>query len=610
MADVRLGMEEAGTAPAVSTPDSAPGRGRALIASLVLAVAAALGAWHLKPTATATTAPVARLALSLPASAPAAGLDFPALALSPAGSHLAYVASVDGREQLVLRAFDDPLGTPIPGTEGARSPFFSPDGQWVGFFAGGKLKKVAVRGGEPVSLCNAPNPHGATWMERRIIFAPIVYSGLSEVSEDGGTPRAVTTLDSKRGERAHRWPELLPGGRAVVFTVWTGARWEDSQVVVQSLQTGERRVLVQGGTSARYAPSGHLVYARAGTLMAVPFDHQRLEATGPPVTVVEGVQQASTGAAQFALAGLTWLVYVPGGVQGSESSLVRVDRQGRAVPLSAAGRAYFSPRVSPDGKRVVLEIAGASTDLHILDLADDRLTRVTFEASNTFPVWTPDGKRVAFQSNRAGALNLFWKPTDGSGPEERLTSGEYADVPCSWSADGRLLAYHKVHPESGRDLWVLPIDGDRKPRLVLGGKANEGTPAFSPNGSWLAYTSDESGRSEIYVQPFPGPGGKWQISTDGGTEPVWARSGRELFFWSGDRMMAAPIAGEREFAAGKPVLLFEGHYERPFARPNYDITPDGRHFVMVKGPALESRASQLSVLLEWAQALKAQTRAR
>jgi serine/threonine-protein kinase len=607
-ADVRLEMEEAGQAPAASTKGPAGRRGLALIASLVLAAAAALGAWHLKPAAPAKLIPMARLALSLGSSAPLAGLDFPALALSPAGSHLAYVASVDGRERLVLRALGEPLGMPIPGTEGARSPFFSPDGQWVGFFAGGKLKKVAVRGGEPVSLCNAPNAHGATWVGRRIVFAPIVYAGLSEVSEDGGTPRAVTVLDSEKGERAHRWPELLPGGRAVVFTIWTGARWEDSQVVAQSLQTGERRVLVQGGTSARYAQSGHLIYARAGTLMAVPFDHQRLEVTGPAVPVAEGVLQANTGAVQFALSGLTWLLYMPGGVQGNESSLVRVDRLGRAVPLSAARRAYFSPRVSPDGGRVVVEIAGASTDLYVLDLQDDRLTRLTFEASNTFPVWTPDGKRVGFQSNRAGPLNLFWKPADGSGSEERLTTGEHADNPSSWSPDGRLLAYHKVHPKTGRDLWVVPTDGDREPGIVLASQANEGTPAFSPTGSWLAYTSDESGRSEIYVRPFPGPGGKWQVSTEGGTEPVWARSGRELFFWSGDRMMAAPIAGDREFSAGKPVPLFEGRYERPFARPNYDVTPDGRYFVMIKGTGLEPRASQLNVLLGWAEGLRPQTR--
>ena len=609
-ADVRLEMEEAGTVPAASTKGPASHRGLALLTALALAAAAALGAWHLKPAAPAKPTTVAHLTLSLASTAPAAGLDFPALALSPAGSHLVYVASVDGRERLVLRALEEPLGTPIPGTEGARSPFFSPDGQWIGFFAGGKLKKVTVRGGEPVSLCNAPNPHGAAWGDHRIVFAPVVYAGLSEVSEDGGTPRAVTALDSRKGERAHRWPEVLPGGRAVVFTIWTGARWEDSQVVVQSLQTGERRVLVQGGTSARYAPSGHLIYAQGGTLMAVPFDHQRLEVTGPPVPVAEGVLQASTGAVQYALSGLTWLLYVPGKVQGTENSLVRVDRQGRAVPLTAAAKAYFQPRVSPDGRRVVVEIAGASTDLYVLDLADDRLTRLTFDASNTFPVWTPDGKRVAFQSNRAGPLNLFWKPADGSGPEQRLTTGEHADNPSSWSPDGQLLAYHKVHPETGRDLWVVPTDGDRQPRLVLAGQANEGTPAFSPNGSWLAYTSDESGRSEIYVRPFPEPGGKWQVSSDGGTEPVWARSGRELFFWSGDRMMAAPVAGDREFSAGKPMPLFEGRYERPFARANYDVTPDGRYFVMVKGTGQESRASQLNVLLGWAEGLKPETRAQ
>ncbi|MGH7536403.1 MAG: hypothetical protein ACREMG_12610, partial [Gemmatimonadales bacterium] len=381
--------------------------------------------------------------------------------------------------------------------------------------------------------------------------------------------------------------------------VWHGARWEDSQIVVQPAGGGERRVLIQGGTLARYAPSGHLIYARAGALMAVPFDLRRMEVTGEPVPLVEGVRQASTGAAQFALAGLTWLAYVPGGLQPNEGSLVLVDRQGKAAPLPAPARPYFSPRVSPDGQRLVLEIAGASTDLYLYDLADGRLTRLTFEASNTFPVWTPNGQRVAFQSNRAGPLNLFWKRADGSGPEERLTTGEHADNPNSWSPDGRLLAYHRVHPETGRDIWVVPVDGDREPRLFLSGPANEGTPAFSPDGRWLAYTSDESGRIEVYVQPFPGPGGRWQVSNGGGSEPVWSRNGREMFFWQGDRMMAVPVSGSSEFAAGRPALLFEGHYERPFARPNYDVYPDGLRFVMIKGSEQESRAHRLNAVLNW-----------
>ena len=337
--------------------------------------------------------------------------------------------------------------------------------------------------------------------------------------------------------------------------------WTNAQVAVQSVVTGERRNLIQGGTQPRYAPSGHLVYAQGGNLMAVPFDPQRLAVTGAAVPVVEGVLQSPTsGAAQYSFSATGSLVYVPGGVQATQSRLVWVSRNGAEQPLAAPAHAYQYPRLSPDGRRVAVGIAEQETQVWLYDLSRETLTRLTFEGNvNSYPAWTPDGKRIAFQSNKEGPQNIFWQLADGSGGLERLTTSEYIQAPMSWSPDGQLLAFIEVNPTTGYDIWVLRLS-DRKAQPFLRTPFNESAPRFSPDGRWLAYVSDESGRYEIYVQPYPGPGGKWQISTEGGTEPVWNPNGRELFYRSGDKMMAVDIATQPGFAAGKPRMLFEGPY--------------------------------------------------
>ena len=384
----------------------------------------------------------------------------------------------------------------------------------------------------------------------------------------GGTPQPLTRLE--KGEISHRWPEFLPGGKAVLFAAGaTAINFTNAQVAVQSVGTGERRNLIQGGTHPRYAPSGHLVYAQGGSLMAVPFDPQRLTVTGAAVPVVEGVLQSPvTGAAQYSISATGSLVYVSGGVQSAQSRLVWVSRNGAEQPLAAPAHAYLSPRLSPDGRRVAVAIAEQETQIWLYDLSRETLTRLTFEGNaNHYPVWTPDGKRIAFQSNKEGPPNIFWQLADGSGGLERLTTSEYIQAPMSWSPDGQLLAFIEVNPTTGYDIWVLRLS-DRKAQPFLRTPFNEAAPRFSPDGRWLAYISDESGRYEIYVQPYPGPGGKWQISTEGGTEPVWNPNGRELFYRSGDKMMAVDIATQPGFAAGKPRMLFEGPYEpTPITNP-------------------------------------------
>jgi Tol biopolymer transport system component/predicted Ser/Thr protein kinase len=585
---------------------------RAIILSLcifLLGVAvASLATWNLKPTPEPVPRRVSRLVVTLPPGQQLAGLNSgPAVALSPDGTQLAYVAIRGGTQQIYLRAMDSLEVKPIPGTEGGVNPFFSPDGQWVGFFAGNKLKKISVSGGAAVALGDASVPRGANWSSQGMIaFASTAVSALQQVSDAGGSPQPLTRFG--KGEVSHRWPEFLPGGKGVLFAAGpSGINFNNAEVAVQSVGTGERRNLIQGGTHPRYAPSGHLVYVQGGSLMAVPFDPQRLTAAGTAVPVVEGVLQSpTTGAAQYSVSATGSLVYVSGGIQSAQSRLVWVSRNGAEQSLAAPAHAYMFPRLSPDGRRVSMGIAEQETQIWLYDLSRDTLTRLTFEGNaNYAPVWTPDGKRIAFESFKEAPGNIFWQLADGSGGLERLTTSEYLHAPSSWSRDGRLLAFIEVNPSTGVDIWVLRM-GDRKAQPFLRTQFNENSPWFSPDGRWLAYISDESGRNEIYVQPYPGPGGKWQISTDGGTEPVWNPNGRELFYRSGDRMMAVDIATQPGFSAGTPRMLFEGRYEPPpVPIVNYAVSPDGQRFLMVK-PSEQAQATptQINVVLNWFEELK------
>jgi eukaryotic-like serine/threonine-protein kinase len=584
-------------------------RGLVLSAGIFLGAAiAGIAVWNLKPLPSPTAQLVTRLTITLPPGQQLAGFENgSAVALSPDGTHLAYVARQGNMQQLYLRALDSLEVRPVAGTEGAVGPFFSPDAQWLAFFAAGKLKKVSVSGGAALTLSDATNPGGASWGSQGLIaFAPTGVGDLQEVPDAGGTPQPLTHFE--KGDTTHRWPEFLPSGKAVLFAAARNAiNFTTSQVAVQSVGTGERRNLVQGGTQPRYAPTGHLVYAQGGSLMAVPFDPQRLTTTGAAVPVVEGALQSSvSGAAQYSFSATGSLVYVLGGVQSAQSKLVWVNRNGTEQPLAAPARAYLNPRLSPDGRQIAVAITEQESHLWLYDLARQTLTRLTFEGStNGNPTWTPDGKRIAFSSNRDGAINIFWQLADGSGGLERLTTSQYLHAPASWSPDGQLLAFFEVNPTTQRDLWVLRMS-DRKPQPFLRTELDEAVPQFSPDGRWLAYISNETGRHEIYVQSYPGPGGKWQISTEGGTEPAWNRNGRELFYRSGDKMMAVEIATQPGFTAGSPRMLFEGGYETaPFPSTNYDVSPDGQRFLMIKpSEAGEAAPTQINVVLNWFEELK------
>jgi Tol biopolymer transport system component len=608
-ATIRIEIEDAIAAPkdsgATQAAPAAKGWRRSAevgLAIVLTAVIAGFAGWNLKPTP--APKPVTRFSIQLPPGQELPVYDNdPAVALSRDDTYLAYVARQGGTQQLYLRAMDSLEARPIPGTEGAIGPFFSPDGQWLSFFAGGKLKKVSVSGGGSITLGDAPQPRGASWgSEGTIAFAPVSNVVIQQISDAGGAPQPLTRFE--KSETAHRWPELLPGN-AMLFAGGAGGAWLAAQIIVQS-STGERRNLVQGATQPRYAPSGHLLYTQAGTLMAQPFDARWLEVTGKAVPVVEHVSQTTNGAAHYSISDTGSLVYVSGAIQSAQSKLVWVSRNGTEQPLAAPANVYRAPSLSPDGRRIAVPISGQETQTWLYDLSRDTLTRLTFGGNqNQNPVWTPDGKRIAFYSDKEGPLNIFWQLADGGSGLERLTTGEYRNIPSSWSPDGKLLAFIENNPTTGYDIWVLRLS-DRKAQPFLRTQFNEGAPRFSPDGHWLAYNSDESGRSEVYIQPYPGSGGKWQISTEGGTEPAWNPSGRELFYRNGNKMMAVDIATQPSFAAGKPRMLFEGQYEpTPTSLTNYDVSPDGQRFLMLK-PTVEAEAppTQIHVVLNWFEELK------
>jgi serine/threonine-protein kinase len=415
----------------------------------------------------------------------------------------------------------------------------------------------------------------------------------------------LTSPDTSRGELGHWWPQVLPGGEAVLYTAYT-TPIEKARICVVSLETRDRQDLLESVTFARYMPTGHLAYVRirTQTLMAVPFDLARLKVTGDPQPVLEDVSLDGTDwFSQFSASEDGSLVYVPASVVGGDRLLVWVDRSGKSQPVSQIRRRYADPKLSPDGRRLAVTILGGNQDIWVQELARGTLTRLTFgEGAEMSPRWTPDGRRLVFISEQP-IFDLHWKSADGSAPEEALLASQNDKRPMSFSPDGRVLAYVEEHPDTLGDIWLLPLVGERKPQPFLRTRFVETLPAFSPDGRWLAYQSNESGRNEIYVQEYPGPGAKQQVSIEGGAEPVWARSGRELFYRDDNKMMAVEIRTSPAFQAAKPRQLFEGEYEHFKNYLGFDVTPDGQRFLMVKTPP-ESAPRQINVVLNWADELR------
>jgi len=571
---------------------------------VVGAVISGIVVWSLMRASTSTQPPK-RFTINLPSTDV---LVTQGLALSPEGGSLVYVGRRDGVVRLYRRSMDQLEVSAIEGTENPQVLSISPDGQSLVFFGVGgttaTLNKVSLAGGPIVTLCDIPGRrYGVAWGPDDTIVFGVSDSGLLQVSANGGIPEPVTTLE--QGETSHRWPEFLPGGKAVLFTVWSPSTDTNSaRIAVQSLETGERRTLLNG-TNPRYASTGHIVFAQTSSLWAVPFDLERLEVTGSPVAVIEGVRVNGGGYGQFTIANDGSLAYMPGsGV--IEDELVWVDRQGQATPVTETIRRFAQPRLSPDGKYLSVTVGGfQAPDVWIYEIARGTLTPLTFGETIMWPTWTLDGRKITFGSTETGSTGMFSVPADGSGEPNQLTTSEIRQVPGSWSPDG-VLVYHERSIPGTNDIWVLPQEGGKaEPFLVT--EFNNLQPMFSPDGKWIAFTSDRSGRSEVYVKPYPGEGGIVPISANGGYQPVWARSGKELFYRNMDKMMVVPVQTQPTFKAERPRTLFEGRYEDPNAlllasKANYDVTPDGQQFVMVRPRS--ARVTQINIVLNWFEELK------
>jgi serine/threonine-protein kinase len=553
---------------------------------------------------------VNRFTLNLPSSGPlwlTEVFQQPSLALSPDGTKLVYVVSKGGIKQLHLRELDKFEARPIPGTEDARSPFFSPDGEWIAFFTSSKLKKVSLASGALVSLCDVfPDVcSGGSWSADDVIyFSPTPSGGIVRVSASGGTPKYITALDSTRSEHGHLYPRVLPGGKAILFVVTKGG-WSDNHVVALSLETGQWHTLVEAGTTPHYLPTGHLVYGLSGALLAVNFDLERLKITGSPVRLLDGI--ISRSGAEFSLSRSGSLAFIPGSGGWPKSELFSVNRQGQAQRLPLTPLAYSAPRLSPDGQHLAIEIASqdkGNRDIWIYNWARKSSTRLTYNpVTDNCPIWTPDGKRITFSFAQLSLPpQLSWKPADGSVEREQLCSMEYAQFPTSWSPGGRNLLFTDEHPDTKLDIWLLPMDDDRHPQSLIKTQFNETAAVFSPDGRWIAYQCDESGQMEVYVRPFPGLGSKQKISTEGGTEPVWSSDGGELFYRNGDKMMKVAVDTQPELRVSGPELLFEEWYATSRISANYDITSDGQRFLMIKGE--QTTPTEIKVVLNWDEEVK------
>ena len=537
-----------------------------------------------------------------------------------------YVAN----QGLYVRALDQLEALPLRGTEGTggRSPFFSPNGQWVGFWQDGQLKKVPTTGGAPVPLCVTSVPFGASWTTDNTILFAQGQDGIWRVSSNGGTPENIIKVE--KGEIAHG-PQLLPGERVVLFTLARAGRdWDAAQIVVYSLDSGIRRPLSVMGADARYVPTGHLVYARGNTLFAVPFDVATLTVTGGPVSLVEDVARAPqtpvglTGAAHFATSSQGAMVYVPEDALNDppqqRASLIWVDRHGNEEPIQVPLRAYRYPRLSPNTTRVALDIRDQNNDIWILELDRAILRPLTSgPATQAHPIW--NGQTVIFSSGPSPfplspPRNLFRQASDGAGTPEQLTKGDVTQIPVAVTPGGDELIFWQLKDPAtmAGDLMLLPLRGNRQPHLLLETQFREANWELSPDGNWLAYQSNKSGREEIWVRPFPDVlKGEWLISTSGGRMPLWARNGAELLYESMGRLMRVPLVTTGSTVKpGTPVKVLDGPYFYGALgvvdiRRTFDVSFDGSRFLMIKqiGGVDEPRTpARLIVVQNWFEELK------
>ena len=518
--------------------------------------------------------------------------------MSPVDSSLLYSGRLGESQQLFRRALPVQEPVPLAGTDGATSPLVSPDGAWIAFFSENELRRIPAEGGPASKITDARSPRGATWVDaERLVLAPEAAGALVQVGMAGGAVEPLTTLDPERGEKSHRWPSALPGGELLLLTVWRGDERFDIDLV--EIASGQRTTLIEDASDARYVPTGHVVFARDGALHAVGFDAPGREVQGTETRVLERVGvDPLTGAALYAIDPNGWLFYAesPAATAGT-TALLLVDRMGRPTRLTDTGRELQLPRLSPDGRRVLVTIDdGDKSDVWVLELERGTLTRLTFDSNNAAGVWSRVGDRVIFSSDRDGVFNLYEKAADGSDAAVRLTDSPYPQIPNAVSPDGARFAYTEFDMTNGFDLWMMQRS-DGVGEVLLETSYDEIGGAISPDGGLLAYVSNETGDSQVYVRDLSS-GTKLQVSVDGGSEPVWHPTRPELFFRAQQWIASAMIELGPPLRAERPALLFETPYvEADASYTNFDVTADDR-FVMVQS-ALESTTTQLHVVTGW-----------
>jgi serine/threonine-protein kinase len=593
--DVRIEIEDAIEAPkdsGATQADSAPSSKLpwAVAAVLVVLLGASLwGWWRATWPIEQPLRPLVRLDVDL-----GPDVSLGSTIISPDGTRIVYVSQ--GR--LFTRRLDQPNATELAGTQGAFTPFFSPDGHWVAFFLPGKLQKISVEGGATIDLCNTGTGRGGSWGEDGNIIAALgLNDGLSRIPSAGGPPTPVTDLQN--GEYTHRWPQILPGGKAVLFTTsTTPGGWDGANIEVMSLADHRRKTLVRGGTFGRYLPSGHLVYVNRGTLFTVPFDGDRLEVHGTPVPVLDQVGYSSSyGSAQFDFSQTGTLIYRSGGAGGGLSTVEWLDAAGKTQPLLAKPDSYSRPSLSPDGSKLAIN----TSDIWVYEWQRDTMTRMTFTGTANDPVWSPDGRYIAFRTAGEG---MSVTRSDGSGKPQSLTQSKNLQIPWSFVPDGKRLAFMEEGMGTFH-LWTVPLESGSaglragKPEVFLHTQADERTPSFSPDGRWMAYSSNESGTPQVYVRAFPDKGGKWQISNSGGTIPMWSHNGHELFFETADKhiMAAAYTVKGDSFVADKPRVWSEKQIGGVVGNMNVDLAPDGKRIVaLIPVETAEAQKAQSHVI--------------
>jgi serine/threonine-protein kinase len=539
------------------------------------------------------------------------------VALSPDGRYLGFNTLTARFEQFpYLRALGELESKRAKAAEGGAVFFFSPDSRWVGFiYAPGNvavsIRKLPLGGGPPSTVCPTDNFLGATWAEDdNIYFVPEFPSGVSRVPAAGGQPVEIVKIDFDKGERQHKYPCALPKGNAVMFTTATAqmVSFDEAHIVAYSPRSGQRTVLLEGGTHPRYSPSGHLLYARDAKIFAVPFDPSRLKLTGQAFLAMEGVLMSrNTGVANFDVSASGDLAYVPGICDGGARKLVWVDRNGSAEPVPLPAQSYLHPRLSPDNRRLAIEIEGPTHDLYVYDFDRGVLTKLTTDGVSHWPIWSPDGAELAYRSGPMAKFRLWRVQADRSRPPKEVPAVGISQSAESWSPDGEAIAYTALAPGTAPGIMVTHVDGAHPAEPFASGKAPAGSAKFSPDGRWLAYCSNESGKAQVYVQAFPGPGPKIQVSNDGGTDPVWKRSGGELFYRNSDRMMAVSFSIGSTLKLRRPQELWQGRYSHGMSSScgapgatssNYDVSADGNRFLMIQDDHQDRAISKQIIVVQ------------